>query len=308
MRMPKKTTQPSDKQDLDKEVTDVPPPNLSGFTPDDGEADDWEDGLTLEELSQVYARIMGPRSNDSPQLFTVSEPEETNSPNQNQEMTLSLTSETNSTDAIGSEDRLIEPFSVQGNQEDDEPAAAVPDQDESWPVTAAGIVEAVLMVGRPDGAAITATEIAGLMRGVTESDVDHLIAELNGEYLTHDRALRIVSVGGGYRMQLAEDLNSIAEAFFGPARQIRLSQSAVDCLALVGYQPGIHRDQLDEQLGKSCGPVLNQLVRRRLLEMRRQKTAGKTTVRYYPTDRLLKLVGLQSFDDLPTAEEWNERQ
>lgn len=267
--------------------------------------DEFEDGLSLEELSQIYARMMGIEGTEPVQ-----------SAGNNSEAT------SNETDPPQSDSALlrIDPMGGQagGESRDDSPGQCVAEdsgpasdtqsEDDSWPVTPEAIVEAVLMVGRPDGSAITATEIAALMRGVSEAEVDQIVEELNADYLANDRALHIASIGGGYRMQLAEDLTPIAEAFLGPARPVRLSQAAIDCLALVSYQPGITREQLNEQLGKSCGPILNQLVRRELLEMRRQKIEGKNTARYFPTNRLLKLIGLDSFDDLPTAEEWLDRQ
>ncbi len=200
-----------------------------------------------------------------------------------------------------------------------EPQAATPshgidenvDRDDE-PVTPLSILEAVLFVGRPDSGPITATEIASLMRGVTETDVDQLIAELNCDYVENHRAFFVASVGGGYRLQLAADLEPIHKSFLGPMRPARLSQLAIDCLSLISYQPGISREKLDEQLGKPAGAILNQLVRRELLEIRRerdrQQAGNKLIARYFPTQRFLDLAGLESLDDLPTAEEWIDRE
>lgn len=171
------------------------------------------------------------------------------------------------------------------------------------PVSPRAIVESVLMVGRPDGSSISATEIASLMRGVNESEVDQLVQQLNEDYIANDRAMRISLVGGAYKMQLSDDLSMIRDRFLGPARQVRLNQSAIDCLALVAYQPGITRLMLDEQRGGSSGTVLNQLVRRQLLEVRREQNDKKIQPHYYPTARLLELAGLKSLEDLPTVED-----
>lgn len=179
------------------------------------------------------------------------------------------------------------------------------DNKSAVPISPLSIVEAVLMVGRPDGSPISATEIAALMRGVSDSEVDQLIGQLNDDYSANDRALRIVLVNGAYKMQLVEDLSGIRDQFLGPAKEIRLNQAAVDCLALVAYQPGISREKLDEQRGQGSGAILNQLVRRELLEVRREKKDNKFQPHYYPTPRLLDLAGLESLDDLPTVEDLN---
>jgi segregation and condensation protein B len=171
------------------------------------------------------------------------------------------------------------------------------------PISPISIIESVLMVGRPDGAPISATEIAALMRGVTDAEVDGLVEQLNQGYEANNCAFRIGLVSGAYKMQLADDITGIHDQFLGPAKEIRLNQAAIDCLALVAYQPGISREKLDEQRGQPSGSVLNQLVRRELLEVRREKSGQKVEPHYYPTARMLELAGLESLEDLPTVED-----
>lgn len=229
--------------------------------------DEFEDSgeVSLEDLSASYAKVMGSES-------------------------VSISSQTSNND---SEIQIFDPIEEELSEES------------QFPVTPKSIVEAVLMVGRPDGGPISATEIAALMRGVTELEVDQLVQELNDDYTANQRALQINLVGGAYRLELAEDLREVSERFLGPAREVKLNQASIDCLALVAYQPGITREKLDKQRGQASGAVLNQLVRRELLEMRREKEEKKLEPHYYPTPRMLGLVGLESLEDLPTVEDWN---
>ena len=232
-----------------------------------------DEGVSLEELSRTYAEMLGQPA------------------------------EAQSAEAPSADDR---------SDSDDIPAQAdlsAPEEADDLsvegqcPVTPQSILEAVLFVGRPDGGAISATEIASLMRGVETSEIQGLVDALNAEYQRSTSALRIVELGSGYKMQLCDDLSFIVDRFHGRMRDFRLNQDSVDCLALVAYQPGISREQLDEQRGRSSGSVLNQLVRRQLLEMRREGEGKQPTRRYFPTDRLLSLTGLASLEDLPQVEE-----
>ncbi len=231
-----------------------------------------EEGVSLEEISQSYASQLPKASGDS--LDTGSQ---------------HLAATSGDSEGIRSFDSL--PSDAQSSGQ--------------VPISPAAIIEAVLLVGRPDNQPITATQISSLMRGVSQDEVDQWIVVINRDYQVNHRAMQITSVGGGYQMQLADDLQSIRDRLLGPARPIRLSQAAIDCIALVSYQPGISREQLDQQLGKSSGAVLNQLVRRQLLEMKRITVERKQVAHYYPTQRMLEVVGLESLDDLPTAEEWS---
>ncbi|MFN3191932.1 MAG: SMC-Scp complex subunit ScpB [Aureliella sp.] len=170
-------------------------------------------------------------------------------------------------------------------------------------VTPASIVETMLFVGCPDNAGLTASQLAKTMRGVSAKEVDKIVQDLNTSFAESGRALRVLDSPDGYRMDLAEDLEVVRDRFYGQQREITLNQAAIDCLALVAYQPGISRDKLEEQRSQPSGGVLNQLVRRQLLEMKRKKVDGRNVACYYPTEKMLELAGLYSIEDLPQVED-----
>ncbi|GAB5402391.1 MAG: SMC-Scp complex subunit ScpB [Aureliella sp.] len=174
---------------------------------------------------------------------------------------------------------------------------------DSCPTTPTAIIEALLFVGRSDSGEIAGKEIASLMRGVDENEVDRCVDELNAIYEQNDHAIRIARVGAGYKAVLADDLSYVRDRFYGRVRDIKLNQAAIDCLALVAYQPGVGRKQLDEQRGQPSGGVLNQLVRRELLEVRREGKGKTAETHYYPTEKMLNLAGLASLEDLPQVED-----
>lgn len=245
---------------------DLPSPDLtSGDLPED------DAGLSLEELSQSYADVLGqgrfPYDSESAPV----------------EM------------ETADEARPLQVF----DPLEEELAA-----EDACPVTPMSILEAILFVGRNDNKPIAASDVASLMRGVREEEVESLVAELNESYTQTQRAVRIGLAAGGFRLELAPELGSIRERFYGRARDVKLNQAAIDCLALVAYQPGISREKIEEQRGQPCGGVLNQLVRRELLEMRRVGSGKAMQASYFPTPRMLELAGLESIDDLPQADDW----
>jgi len=232
------------------------------------EEDDDEQGLSLEELSQTYAQLLnkGGAAEQSVPNFDVHSAAEV---------------ETDSFDPLDEE--LSE--------------------SDACPVTPTSVLESVLFVGRADNSPISADEIAGLMRGVKPAEIETHVTELNQVYAETGRAIRIATIGNGYRLQLADDLQFIRDRFYGPIREIRLNQAAIDCLALIAYQPGISRERLEEQRGRPSGAVLSQLVRRQLIEIRREGQKQRQ-LHYYPTGKLLQLIGLGTLEDLPQVEEW----
>jgi chromosome segregation and condensation protein ScpB len=185
------------------------------------------------------------------------------------------------------------------------PATGGDADEDAEPVTPLAIVEAALFVGHPENVPLTAAQIAATMRGVSAAEVETMVDQLNAIYQQEGHAFEIVRRdGGGLWMGIREGLRPVRSAFYGKVRETRLNQAAIDVLALVAYQPGSTAKQISEQRGKDSSAVVNQLVRRELLEVRRESDGqGKGVAHYHPTDRLLNLLGLRELSDLPLVDE-----
>ena len=152
---------------------------------------------------------------------------------------------------------------------------------------------------------MTANALAALMRDVTAEEVVEMIAALNESYKLNEQALRIVEDESGYRLTIAPAVEHVRQSFLGKVREARLSQAAVEVLSLIAYQPGVTAQTVQDQRGKESGALLNQLVRRRLVEMKREKPAdgSRKVPHYYPTERFLALFGIESLEDLPLVDD-----
>ncbi|MFO1066686.1 MAG: SMC-Scp complex subunit ScpB, partial [Pirellulales bacterium] len=226
-----------------------------------------ETGLSLEELSRTYAQVIG---------HGIVPYQEEQPPEASEEP------ETLEFDPLAEE--LVE--------------------SDQCPITPLSILEAILFVGRPDNEPIEADDIAGMMRGVRSAEVEQLVEELNEIYERDGHAMRIHSSAKGFIMQPAPEFAQISERFYGRVREAKLTQAAIDCLAIIAYKPGITRELLEELRGQPSGGILNQLVRRQLVEIRRGEGKGNRTKLYYPTARMLELTGLESLDELPLADDF----
>jgi segregation and condensation protein B len=101
-------------------------------------------------------------------------------------------------------------------------------------------------------------------------------------------------------MVLDPKLVDFQKEFFGRNRQIRLSQAAIDVMAIVAYNQPVTREQVDKIRARPSGSVLNQLVRRQLLFVEPGETDSK--IKYFATtDRFLDLFQLEEIADLPQS-------
>ncbi len=171
-------------------------------------------------------------------------------------------------------------------------------------VTPRTILEAMLFVGSSNNEPLSGRVVAGLMRGVSPREIDELVHELNESYAAEACPYHIVSVGTGYTMQLRPEFARLRDKFYGRVREAKLSQPAIDVLAMVAYRQPITRDAVNELRGQTSGAVLSQLVRRELLRIERTEENPRKPL-YYTTDRFLDLFGMASIDELPQSQEFD---
>lgn len=177
-----------------------------------------------------------------------------------------------------------------------------PASEEVYEVTPIRLLEAMLFVGSPDNEPLSAATAVSVMRGVSEPEVHHLVQELNAQYAANGCPYRIVSEGAGYRLALSPRYRGLADKFHGRLKQARLSQAAIDVLAIVAYNQPLTADEVSRLRNMASGAILNQLVRRRLLRIERDEQQPRKP-RYYTTPRFLELFGLSSLDDLPQSQD-----
>ena len=222
-----------------------------------------DQGLSLEELSRAYAELMG-KGQDPYEPPPVAVDVET-----------------------------LEPL-----REEIEPPS-----EDACALSPLSILEAILFVGHPENRPLESSEIAALMRGVRPQEIADLIEELNERYQRDCCPYWVNAVAAGYRLELRPEWNALRDKFYGRIRAARLTQAAVDVLAVVAYNQPITRDEIDKIRGKPSAAVLSQLLQRQLLRVERSvlegDPEGRRRTRYWTTERFLMLFGLSNLDELP---------
>lgn len=180
------------------------------------------------------------------------------------------------------------------------------EDDDPCPLSPRTILEAMLFVGCTDGTPLSSVRAASLMRGVTPEEIGPLVEELNAKYAATSRPYYVVNEGNGYRMTLRSAHAPLRDQFYGRVREAKLSQAAIDVLAIVAYQQPITVEKVNALRGRPCNHVLAQLVRRRLLRIERPEDTPRMVL-YFTTDRFLELFALGSLADLPHPADFDAR-
>ncbi len=191
-------------------------------------------------------------------------------------------------------------FENDASGEHDEPVFSV----ELSPRT---ILEAMLFVGDRGNKPLTPEKASEKMRNVEPEEIDRLISDLNRDYELRRCPYLIRRDGDGYRMVLHDDFDVVRARFYGKIRETRLSQQAIDVLAVVAYRQPVSAEDVQKTRRQPSSSLLNQLVKRGLLETVEGKTGKKIVPLYRTTGRFLKLFQLETIEDLPVSDDFDFR-
>ncbi|WP_110183526.1 SMC-Scp complex subunit ScpB [Nocardioides solisilvae] len=155
-------------------------------------------------------------------------------------------------------------------------------------------LEAVLMVAdQPLDPVTLATAV-----GHPVEAVEQALAELAAEYTEQDRGFELRAVAGGWRYYTREEYAFVVEGFVLEGQQARLTQAALETLAVVAYKQPVSRARVSAIRGVNVDGVMRTLLSRGLVEEAGQDESTGAHL-YRTTSYFLERIGITSLDDLP---------
>jgi segregation and condensation protein B len=173
-----------------------------------------------------------------------------------------------------------------------EQAIAGGDADNS--VNVAGALEALLLLAAEP---VTEFELAQAV-GVPESEVAETLTELVAFYTETGRGFELRQVGGGWRYYTREEYADLITRSVVEGQQSRLSQAALETLAVVAYTQPISRARVSAVRGVNVDGVMRTLLARGLIEEAGHDPESGAVL-FTTTSYFLERMGLNTLDDLP---------
>jgi segregation and condensation protein B len=162
------------------------------------------------------------------------------------------------------------------------------------PARLRGALEAVLLVvDEPVSTVSLAQTLA-----VPPPDVQAGLAELRDEYEREGRGIDLREVAGGWRMYSREDYAEYVERFVLDGQRTRLTQAALETLAVIAYRQPVARSRVSAIRGVGVDGVMRTLITRGLIaEAGLDPESGAGL--FVTTPLFLEKLGLNSLDELP---------
>lgn len=153
---------------------------------------------------------------------------------------------------------------------------------------------------------ISAEQIAHFLEIDDSQDVDKFIEKLNLEYSEQGRTFCIRKVAGGYKFATDRQYYHLVKKLYEEKKDVSLTSSALEVLAIVAYHQPITRPKVDAIRGVSSQYHIKNLLEVKLVKIAgRMKTFGRPLL-YATTDKFLEFFGLNDIEDLPNLHQIRE--
>jgi segregation and condensation protein B len=162
------------------------------------------------------------------------------------------------------------------------------------------IIEALLFAS---DAPLSAADLARGDESLDEEAVEGAIQSLRQEYEQTGRSFQIYEIAGGYQLLTSPDYAPYLERFDTVPQSPRVSNPALEVLAVIAYRQPIDRAEIEEIRGVGSSGVLRTLQDRNLIEVAGRGEGLGRPLLYGTTKKFLEHFGFRSLEDLPRPDE-----
>lgn len=163
-----------------------------------------------------------------------------------------------------------------------------------------GAIEAMLLASTE---AVSATTLAQVL-GVAPGEASSTLADLAAEYADANRGMQLREVAGGWRLFTHPAYHDQVEALVMSWDTRRLSQAALETLAVIAYHQPVTREGVRAVRGVNSDGVISSLVDKGLVREAGRDRARGSAIAYATTTAFLERFGLKSLSELPNLEDF----
>jgi segregation and condensation protein B len=143
---------------------------------------------------------------------------------------------------------------------------------------------------------------------ITAADIEPAIEQLNTLLSDTGSALMVQGIAGGYVLKTRPEFAPWTNRLFEQPKSPKLSQPALETLAVIAYRQPIGRAEMESVRGVAVDGVVATLLERKVIRVAGRSEQPGRPLLYETTPLFLELFGLKSLDELPNADELRRLQ
>ena len=172
-----------------------------------------------------------------------------------------------------------------------------PSTNPETPTVAQRLEAILLIVDEPQSLVSLATAVSAPVPAVRQA-IESLVDDYDGRAAGPRRGFELREVGGGWRLYVRAEHDDLVSEFVTAQAPSRLSQAALETLAVIAYKQPVTRGQVASIRAVNVDSVVRTLLARGLItELFTDAETG--AINYGTTDQLLVHLGINSLDELP---------
>jgi len=148
-----------------------------------------------------------------------------------------------------------------------------------------------------------AARLKPLFPGAEAKDFREAVDALNAEYEQQGRAFTVVEFGGGWQLASRPEYAGLIQQLYRGRRFVRLSQAALEVLAVIAYRQPVTRMEIEEIRGVQVSGVLATLAERNLITVAGRSDSVGNPILYGTTREFLNHMGIKGLHQLPPLPE-----
>lgn len=166
------------------------------------------------------------------------------------------------------------------------------------------IVEGLLFAAGDEG--MTKKQLAEIIE-VDPKTVEEILQQLKEDYDQSSRGISLMQSKAFFHLTTKPEHSAYFQRLKDAPHSSRLSQAALEALAIIAYQQPITRTEVEEIRGVKSERPIQTLINRSLIEERGRKEGSGRAILYGTTTDFLTYFGLTSIDELPPLPEGAEQ-
>lgn len=159
--------------------------------------------------------------------------------------------------------------------------------------------------------AISLTDIQAVLNetfqtAVPEADILEAINQTRSQFQGEAYAFELVEIAGGYQFMTKGAYHNAVAVHLKQTTKKRLSQAALETLALVAYKQPVSKSELEEIRGVNCDYAIQKLLEKELVMITGRSEGPGRPLLYGTTDKFMDYLGINSLTDLPKTKDFKE--
>ena len=145
-----------------------------------------------------------------------------------------------------------------------------------------------------------------LQAEIPEADVMAAIAEIRTRFQQDGYAFELVEIAGGWQFLTKGAYHNTVAIHLKQTTKKRLSQAALETLALIAYKQPVNKSELEEIRGVNCDYALQKLLEKELVTIAGRSEGPGRPLLYATYEKFMDYLGINSLNDLPKPRDFKE--